>query len=52
VGSFDVLIQSLPNVPIAGQVDINILWEWQPGADPSVSASLLTLGFEISSAVP
>ncbi len=52
VGSFDALIQPLLNVPIAGPVDINILWEWQPGVDPSASASLLTLGFEVNSAVP
>jgi hypothetical protein len=52
VGSFDALIQPLLNVLIAGPVDINILWEWQPGVDPSASASLLTLGFEVNSAVP
>jgi hypothetical protein len=52
VGSFDALIQSLLNVPIAGPVDINILWEWQPGVDATASASLLALGFEVNSAVP
>jgi hypothetical protein len=52
VGAFDILVQPLLNIPIAGPVDINILWEWQPGVDATASASLLALGFEVNSAVP
>ena len=51
-GQFDLLVQPLLNIPIAGPVDINILWEWQAGTDPTASVDLLTLGFEINSGVP
>ena len=51
-GSFDLLVQPLLNVPIAGPVDINIVWEGQAGTDPTVSATLLTLGFEVCPGVP
>jgi len=51
-GSFDLLVQPLLNIPIAGPVDINILWEWQAGTDPTASVDLLSLGFEINSGVP
>jgi hypothetical protein len=50
--SFDALIQPLLNIPIAGPVDLNILWEWQAGTDPTASVDLLSLGFEINSGVP
>jgi len=52
VGSFDTLVSSILGLNIAGPVDVEVLWEWQAGTDATATATLLTLGFEINSAVP
>ena len=53
--STDILaafLTSLVGLDLTNPVDVEILWEWQVGADATASATLLTLGFEVVSGVP
>jgi hypothetical protein len=52
VGSFQAVEILIQNLNIAGPVTVEILWQWQAGADPTATAGLYSLGFEITGGVP